>query len=237
MSSLGTNKQFVPSVPRRTKTTNTLFISQFVTVLKEKPFMSSDELNVLVSAHVEFLYAQYGVQILEHGDWIHTGYACVCSERNGYILTKDHPRPLNSWAIKNPIVVIPSDSDLEKIADWRRAFLFKETRKRSFTPKPFQVRNAYIINAIQQLETLQYLLSCWRVVKNPTEQSECGSLIKDDIQTAISNQNKNIETARDAYKLVVESLGPEFLRDSLQAVIAQEEGIRAQLFRSLKTLY
>lgn len=215
-------------------TANHKFITQFIAVLREKPYMTPEEINAVIAGHVEFLYAQYGVQPLEHSDWVHTGCTCTNPERNGYILTKNYPRPLNSWALKNPVVIIPSNSDLEKIAEWRRVFLFKKTGKNSLTPKPFQVRNLYIVSAVQQLEVLRELLVLWRKAHNPTDQSECQSLRKSNVYTSILDQNKNILLAKDAYKMVVDSHGPEFLRDAVQGVIAQEEGIRAQLYVAIK---
>lgn len=232
MASLDYEKLFNAS---RKKVVDAQLISQFWKTLKERPYISSDELNFLFSTHVEFQYVQHGVSILEHSDWVHTGYTFIFPERNGYILTKCFSRPLNSWAIKNPIVIIPSDSELEKIAEWRRASLYKESGTESISPRPYEVRNTYIRSAIEQLEVLKKFLSSWRRAQNPTEQSECGPLRKLDIQLAICEQNKNVRSACKALSFVIKSLGPECLRDSLKAVVAQEVDIKSQLSVALKS--
>ena len=116
-------------------------------LLSRKP--SSDYLNAVFDELLTFYHIVYGFVDLEQGDWVHPEFLISCVEKKELPTSTVCSRPLNSWALKGPAIVIPSEEELENIVHWHYIFFARHNT----IPWHKNILEAYVDSAFAELET------------------------------------------------------------------------------------
>lgn len=222
--------KLVPVIPPQ------LILREHVREEYQQPKSSITGLNIVIADLVRVQYVRFGFKLFEHDDWVHLGFPITCSENKKLLTDICFSKPLNSWDIITPVVSVPKEEELEKIAEWHRVLLYRSHGKSLCTPKAINILGIYIDNAFDQLEDLIRALSLWRKAKHPKKQKQCKLGSKKCFDEAISFQRMNVHSASETLKKIVNLLGPESVRNQFEAVYIREEKIYRQMVRVSRLL-
>lgn len=186
---------------------------------------TSEYINDVIRDVLAMHHAHYSARLHEHEDWVHPHFLLLYVEHTEFGTVENHTHTLSSWIMKCPIVEIPCEEDLRKIAEWHRVILFREKRVKADQPKQQHVLAFYIESALKQLEAHLEMIALWSKARFPTSQEDCGALQRKDIQESIAHQEKNITLALKILRRSISFLAPESVREYYESVLIEEQEI------------
>ncbi len=204
-----------------------------IDLMSRKP--STDYLNATFEELLKISQIQYGFNELEQGDWVHPDFCVSCIEKKELPSTMICPRPLSSWIMKGPLVVIPSEDELEKIVEWHYLFFSKAEQTSSKASVLSNILEAYVDSAFAELEARRKMLLVWKTAGYPTKQSECHPITDQNLKRALTFQRLNIEKAKVLHIRAHDTYAPESILCHCEGALALEEGVNHQLKKIKKT--
>ncbi len=196
---------------------------------------SPEYFNEVLADRVAVLYAQYGFNPPEHGDWVCLDVVYLISARLNFETEKNFVYPLSSWDLKEPISYLPSLEDMLELS-----FCIKKSFKdeQDQTKMPVSVEDLQerrIQTACQQLRDCQTLLRLWVGRQSPREQEQCFfSLTRKAIKQMLSDQDESINFAHKKLSLLSSLRYPQFILDECQAKLCRECMISDQIKEVLR---
>lgn len=211
-------------------------VSYTDTVTEEKLWLyvqsSSEDFNAMVADQVKLIHARYGYNASEHGDWAYLACCCFAGAQN---ISKETPRPLNSWDLKEPFTPIPSLKEIKKQHGWCEEYIRanlgnKNTSAQMDTLGPEELQEQYVGKVCAQLADHVTLLVEWRNAGGPREQEDCvGNVNRKQVKSILNAQRRNVLDAKkimEGFRLLY---APTFMIETARATYVREQFLCEQI--------
>jgi hypothetical protein len=209
MASFG--KKFVQATLASDNLSEWRFEPNWVSFYESMPI---EEFNAILEAEILMLRVRYRFSANSHGDWVcpHSWY--VIASAIGNINEKEHMRPLNSWALKDPVALVPTMECLKEEVSWRKILAKSFFKGELVETSLDNVVSSYIREACKEMLICERLLLEWRRLGGGEDQEDWTFESEADkklFRSKMKYQRRNMMDARTKLELFRKTGAPEFL--------------------------